>query len=113
MNALVLPPEVPEPTVGPDLLQPLQIFSQLVVQTVSQNLKQKRDFSFQSMKKVRSVSSAATAQLFRVTANVPDICQRSSDPETLELLPLNRPVRDQHQHLTTKAACKTGHMIHI
>lgn len=37
---MVSPPEVPEPTVGPDLLQPLQVFSQLVVQTVGQNLKQ-------------------------------------------------------------------------
>lgn len=82
MNALVLPPEVPEPTVGPDLLQPLQIFSQLVVQTVGQNLKQKRDVSFQSLKRVRSVSSPATAQLPRLTADVPDVCQRSSSLET-------------------------------
>lgn len=33
------PPEVPEPTVSPDLLQPLQIFSQLVVQTVGEDLR--------------------------------------------------------------------------
>lgn len=35
----VLPPEVPETPMSPDLLQPLQILSQLVVQTVSQDLK--------------------------------------------------------------------------
>lgn len=58
LNKQVLPPEVPEPTVGPDLLQPLQIFSQLVVQTVGQNLKQKRDFNLQSMKKVKAISTA-------------------------------------------------------
>lgn len=38
-----LPPEVPETTVSPDLLQSLQIFSQLVVQAVSEDLKQDRD----------------------------------------------------------------------
>lgn len=36
--ASLLPPEVPETPVGSDLLQPLQVFSQLVVQTVGQNL---------------------------------------------------------------------------
>lgn len=39
----ILPPEVPETTVSPDLLQPLQIFSQLVVQAVSKDLKQDKD----------------------------------------------------------------------
>lgn len=39
----ILPPEVPETTVSPDLLQSLQIFSQLVVQAVSQDLKQDKD----------------------------------------------------------------------
>lgn len=51
LNKLVLPPEVPESTVGPDLLQPLQIFSQLVVQTVRQNLKQNKDFNYQTGQK--------------------------------------------------------------
>ena len=37
-HAEISPPEVPEPTVGSDLLQPLKIFSQLVVQTVSKDL---------------------------------------------------------------------------
>lgn len=41
-NYSLLPPEVPETTVSPDLLQSLQIFSQLVVQTVSEDLKQDR-----------------------------------------------------------------------
>lgn len=35
----LLPPEVPETTVSPDLLQPLQIFSQLVIQAVGEDLK--------------------------------------------------------------------------
>lgn len=39
-EADLLPPEVPETAMSPDLLQPLQIFSQLVVQTVSEDLKQ-------------------------------------------------------------------------
>lgn len=34
------PPEVPEAAVGPDLLQPLQVFSQLVVQTVGEDLQE-------------------------------------------------------------------------
>lgn len=33
-----LPPEVPESTVSPYLLQPLKILSQLVVQTISKDL---------------------------------------------------------------------------
>lgn len=36
------PPEVPETTVGPDLLQPLQVFSQFVIQTVGQDLQHKQ-----------------------------------------------------------------------
>lgn len=34
----LLPPEVPETTVSPDLLQPLQIFSQLIIQAVGKDL---------------------------------------------------------------------------
>ena len=33
-----VPPEVSEPAVSPDLLQPLKVLSQLVVQTVGKNL---------------------------------------------------------------------------
>lgn len=43
MSDQILPPEVPETTVSPDLLQSLQIFSQLVVQAVSEDLKQDED----------------------------------------------------------------------
>lgn len=43
MSDQILPPEVPETTVSPDLLQSLQIFSQLVVQAVSEDLKQDKD----------------------------------------------------------------------
>lgn len=57
LNKWVLPPEVPEPTVGPDLLQPLQIFSQLVVQTVGENLKQER---FESSESVSGTSTQDT-----------------------------------------------------
>lgn len=39
----LLPPEVPETTVSPDLLQPLQIFSQLIIQAVGKDLKSDSD----------------------------------------------------------------------
>lgn len=41
----LLPPEVPETPVGSDLLQPLQVLSQLVVQTVGQHLQQTHETS--------------------------------------------------------------------
>lgn len=59
----LLPPEVPETTVSPDLLQPLQIFSQLVVQTVSEDLKRDtatvQRFVISRQRKHKCVSAAA------------------------------------------------------
>lgn len=51
--ASVLPPEVPETPVGSDLLQPLQVFSQLVVQTVGQHLQHKHTLEIHTHTRLR------------------------------------------------------------
>lgn len=92
------PPEVPESTVGPDLLQPLQIFSQLVVQTVGQNLEAQTDLSVLRMEPVNSHQHGRCS----TRSSRP---KRFREPVLSELnaLEVNRPVGQvppsRHQHL--------------